>query len=78
LIEYQLTIGSQSADTLIKALIDRLVGNPYETQDLEILSMLLCGEIQKCSYKIIGTEVQKRFFTDYIEYLHGCWITVKQ
>ena len=61
LIEYQLTIGSQSADTLIKALIDRLVGNPYETQDLEILSMLLCREIQKCSYKIISTEVQKRF-----------------
>lgn len=38
LIKSQLTIGSQySADTLIKVLINRLVDNPHETQDLEIL-----------------------------------------
>lgn len=47
--------GSQSADTLIKALIDRLVDNPHETQDLEIL----CCYVDKCKNALIKLLAQK-------------------
>lgn len=49
------SIGSQSADTLIKALIDRLVDNPHETQDLEIL----CCYVHKCKNALIKLLAQK-------------------
>lgn len=49
---------------------------PHETQDAEIVSTFLCRVVKNCSYKTIGTEMQKSFFTDYNQYLHCYWITV--